>query len=1110
MSRRLARVALAGWAVLLGTAAVAPAAPRPIRFERILPEDGLSQGTVLAIHQDRQGFVWLGTEDGLNRFDGRAFLHLRHERGAPAEAGLASSYVRAIAEDSRGDLWIATEGGGVVRFDPGELRFERFRHDPRDGATLATDDVREIHVDADDVVWVGTRGRGLQRIDPATGRVARFVHDPADPTSLNGRDVLAIASDGEGRLWVGTEKGLNRFEPARRTFVRYESDPSNPASAPADGVRAITEDAAGDLWLGTLGSGLARRDRHTGRFEYFTHDPARPDSLPHDTVRSLLVDNEARLWVGTVGGLALFDRETASFWRYAHEPADPGSLSRDDVMELYQDRAGLLWVGTQHGGVNTWNPRTWSFGHVAADPARDNSLSDAMVSSFAMDARGALWVGTVGGGLNRFDNGSRQWTHFRADPSDPASLASDYVMALLYDSEHTLWIGTMDAGLARYDPTRGGFRTYRHDPDDVASLSTNAVMSLFEDRDGSVWIGTFGGGACRFDRRTGTFERFAADPDDSAALASSRITAFAQDPAGNLYVGSDGGGLHLFDPVERTFRRYAHDPEDPSSLAGNTVYALHLDSAGTLWVGTRGGGLSRLDGGAEAPNVARFTTYSTADGLSNSDIYGIQSDPAGNLWLSSNAGLTRFDPRTLTFRNYSRGDGLQASEFNYNSHYRSATGELYFGGPNGFNAFYPLQLESNPIPPPVVLTGVSVNHRPLATAGSVTSLASLELGHADDNVLFEFAALDYADPTRNRYSYKLDGFDEDWVDLGSERRVSFTNLGAGPYVLRVRAANSDGVWNEEGLRLRLNVGEPPWRTWWAFSLYGVVVLGAAVSFVRFQQRRVEREEAYSHQLEREVGQRTAELEERNAELKRLNIKLLEASLTDSLTGLRNRRFLFDQFATTLGEQQAHHQGGRGRDPQPEALVTAFLMVDLDHFKDINDSCGHAAGDQVLIEVRGILEDCCRSSDVVIRWGGDEFLVIAPDTSAARVPILAERLRNGIESKVFRLGNGQVARTTCSIGFACLPFVRSQPGAVTWEQVVQLADRAMYAAKLDRDAWVGFLGSKTPLDASDVQRMVRAAPQQLVERRGLEVMRSQPRDVGDRSGEGAAARVAGSA
>jgi diguanylate cyclase (GGDEF)-like protein len=1058
----------------------------PMRFSHVTSEQGLSQANVMAVLQDSIGYMWFGTENGLNRYDG--YQMRRYQRSQRQPNSLAHDYVWAVAEDKNGNLWIATDGGGVAHWNRAADSFLNYRHDPADATSIASNHVRTVLVDADGAVWLGTRDQGVDRLDPATGKATHYRHDPSDPASLANNAVYALVIDGAGQLWVGTDGGLNRWHRASGGFIRYQHAAAKPNSLSSDLVRTVYEDRQGTIWVGTETGGLNRLDPTTGRFQRFRHADDSPISLSNDHVRAILEDVDGRLWVGTADGLNLMQRKAGTFTRFVHSDTDPTSLRDNYVMSLFQDRSGLLWVGTRSGGVSKWNPRSWSLGYVDAQ-----WLGKPNISAFADDGRGRVWVGTFGGGLALIDSSragvAPVTTQYRHDSARGDSLTDDRVMALLLDRDGLLWIGTMGGGLNRLDPATGRFTALRHDPADASTISSDAIMSLFEDRDGNIWVGTFGGGLNRYDRATAKFTRFAADAADPGKLGSPRVTAIAQDLTGALWVGTDGGGLNLLDPATRTFRQYRHDPDEAKTLGADTVYSLHVDRAGNVWVGTQGGGLDRVVGSASDPQGITFAKLSEAEGLPNNVIYGIHSDQSGNLWLSTNAGLTRLDPGTGAVKAFRRSHGLQGDEFNFGAHYRSGDGKLYFGGADGYNAFHPDRLEEGSVPPPVVLTAFEKMNHPVETGAPYDRLDAATLKHGDDVVTFELAALDFNAPGENRYAYMLEGFDSKWVDLGQDRRITYTNLDAGDYVFRARAASSDGVWSDIEIAVALRVEPAPWATWWAYSAYGLASVLLLAAIWRSQQRKRARHIEYRQQLEREVKARTAELAERNQELRASNEKILEASLTDPLTGLRNRRFVFEQVTKDVELIERQHIDKLNGRPTHDVVDLVFMIVDLDNFKPINDAYGHAAGDEVLVQVRDVLLSACRSSDFVVRWGGDEFLIIARHTSADEAEVLAERIRARMADKIFPLGNGYVVRATCSIGYVCYPLLRTHPGAIPWDDVLNLADTAMYQAKAKRNAWVGFLGGPTELTAAAVRAAMQESPDRLTDGGMLVVRRS---------------------
>jgi diguanylate cyclase (GGDEF)-like protein len=1036
------------------TALAGDASFHPMRFDRLSLDDGLSQSNVFAIWQDSTGHMWFATENGLNKYDGYEFEHFKRERGNPF--ALPSDYIFDIAEDAKGNLWFATRGGGVARLDQASGRFATYRHAPEATNTISSNFVRSLLIDREQRIWLGTRGAGLDRLNPDTGRIEHFVFE--DDAANH---IYALYEDRAGMLWVGSNFGLARLDPASGEITSFAPDAADDNSLSDPRVRAILEDSEGTLWVGTYGGGLNRLDRNSGTFTRFKHDPADPHSLANDRVTSIFEDADGRLWVGTSGGLNLVDRANARFTRVNHDASDPTSLGDDRITALYQDRGGVLWVGTRHRGVSKWNPRTWSYG---LEPARELSADAEIppnVMAFAEGSDGRLWIGTFGDGLSVVDRDTGRAEHYRHDPQNPASLGDDRVMSLQFDRNGTLWVGTMTDGLNRLDPATGRFEHFRHQVDDPTSLSANGIMSIFQDSSGLVWVGTFGGGISRFDHATGKFTRFLAQADDPDALSSNRVHVFAEDAAGHIWIGTDAGGLNLFDPSSQRFHHFRHDPLDPKSLASDSVYAINIDADGTVWVGTSGGGLDRVVGNPDNPQSIHFENVSQVDGLANDVIYGIHFDQTNRLWMSTNYGISRYDPNTGDIHNLHRRDGLQSEEFNFGAHFSNRAGEMFFGGHNGYNAFDPAGVAINTTPPLIALSAFlgsgdrGKGSRPLADGEEV------ELGFRDDVLTFEFAALDFAAPSQNRYMYKLEGFDKEWVDLGNRRRVTYTDLDAGRYLMRVKAANADGIWNEVGFALPVKVAAPPWQTWWAYLGYALMLIQLGTALWLWHRFKVRREEQYSLRLEAAVRDRTEKLAASNRQLKELNRTLQETSLTDPLTGLRNRRFVFDEVSRDLEVIRRKMMSDQeGLDPN-EATDLVFMMIDLDNFKPINDTYGHAAGDQMLLEVRDVLLSTCRTSDFVIRWGGDEFVVIARQARPGESERLAERIRTRIAEHSFALGDGQIVRTTCSIGFTAYPLFKGRTDASSMDQILGLADGLMYEAKKMRNAWAGML---SPSDA----------------------------------------------
>jgi diguanylate cyclase (GGDEF)-like protein len=814
-----------------------------IRFDRLSNTEGLPHTTVFSVVQDRRGFLWFGTQNGIARYDGYSFKVYRNE---PEDlTSLSDNDAGGVIEDRDGFLWVRTWGGGLNRFDPETERFARYRHDSKDPHSLADDRLQTVYQDREGFVWAGTFTAGLDRLDPKTGRFEHWTHDAGDPASLSDDRVWCILQNRAGTLWVGTDSGLNRYDPKRNGFEVFRSNPVDPRTLSHNQVRALFEDSAGVLWVGT-GGGLNALDPATGQVQRYLASPESPDGLSDNVINAILEDRRHTLWIGTIdGGLNRFDPKLQRFDTYRHDEGDLHSLGHDDVRFLMEDRSGVVWVGTRGGGVSRFDNNPHKFHlvqHVAKDP---DSLGHNTVYAALEDADGVLWVGTWFQGLQRRDPSTGLWTHYRRDPADPESLGSMDVNALLEDRSGRLWVGTWGGGLNLLDRVTGRFQRWRHDPADPSSLSHDNVLSLAESASGALWVGTRAGGLNLFDPASGRFRAYRQDPPDPRSISNDTVNAVLEDGSGVLWAGTDRG-LNRREP-DGGFRQFLADPADAESLSHNRVMALYEAQDGMLWVGTRGGGLCALDRRTE-----RFRRFTGRDGLPSNSVYGILGDGAGNLWLSTDGGLSRFDPRTGRFRNYDVEDGLQGNNFHPGAAHRGRSGAMYFGGPGGLTWFVPEEVRDNPHVPPVVLTAFRESDREVSFDRPLFSVSEIELSWRKSSFSFEFAALDMVNPKKNRYAYKLEGFDPDWIECGTRRYASYTNLDGADYVFRVRGSNNDGVWNDEGAAIRLRIVPPPWKTWWAYALYGLSVIGAVTLYVRMHTKAVRRRLAeQARELERQ-------------------------------------------------------------------------------------------------------------------------------------------------------------------------------------------------------------------------------------------------------------------
>lgn len=870
------------------------------RFDHLTIEDGLSQNAGLAMLQDRTGYLWIGTQDGLDRYDGYDFTVFRHEPEDPTSLGHNS--VISLMQDADGLIWIGTWGGGLNRYDPQTGRFTRFEPDAANLAALSHGVVPALLQTSDGAIWVGTLG-GLDRYDPVTGGFTHFRHDSADVNTLSSDAVSTLFEDSEHRLWVGTGAfgtpgaGLNLFDRGSGGFVRIQHDPTNPDTLGGDNVSSIQPAADGRLWVGLggfslTGAGLDLFDPTTGLAIHYAHDEGDSASLSSDNVFSLLVSDDGHLWVGTWGaGLNEMDPAAPGrFTRYAFDPAQPHSLSGDEIWSLHQDRSGVIWAGTTRGGINKLTPHSRDFRLFESHPDDPDGPASSQIGAFAEDAAGGIWMAAWGSGLDRFDPTSGHFTHYPYDGAQKDGVSSDMVMSLRVDGDGVVWLGTLGAGMDRLDPVTGVFKHYAPDPHDPTALADGSVSSIVVDDAGRMWVGTLGG-LHRYDRDHDAFIRYGADPTRPGTLSLDQVVSLVAD-GDDLWVGTWGGGLNRLsladpaslDPETAQFTTYATDAST-GALSDNNVWAIH-PADGVVWLATQGG-LNRLD-----PATGDVRVFGEHEGLRNTTVLSAVPGAAQDLWLTTNNGLARFDIATEKFQIYDTSDGLASNEFNSGAWLRTRSGLIYVGTSHGFNVFDPAALTPRQTPPPVVLTDFQVLNVSVPHPG----VEPITLTYDQSFIAFEFAALDYSAPEHNRFAYRLDGYDPDWIEAGTRRYASYTNLPGGSYTLRVRAANSEGLWSDPGLVLSVTITPPFWQTWWFRALLAVGSVLAVLAGVQLRLRSIRNR---NRQLEHLVQLRTDELERSNRLLQQ---KAAEEAVVAERTRLA--RDLHDAvtqtlFATTL-------------------------------------------------------------------------------------------------------------------------------------------------------------------------------------------------------------------
>ncbi len=853
-----------------------------ISKERLTTENGLANNNIRNILQDQRGFLWLGTEEGLQRYDGHSFKLFSKRPNS-----LRDNRIKTLYQNNSGQIWVGTVSGGLHLYHPSLESFQSWTSDSLAESRLSSTGVSAITEDAEGTLWIATMGSGLYALQPEAGQLSHYRHSADNTNSLSNDYVRALYVDAENRLWIGSDAGLDRFLPEENAF-RKQNFPEPAGNRSGRAVGVIAGNSSGNLFLGTP-FGLVSYDPAGGSSHLWQPAPAANDGYETNRVTAIADHTENLLWVGTLSqGLFLLEKNNLRPIKL-QETAPANVQTSYATNAIIQDNGGITWVGTING-LEKILPETSRFRNW--QQLTNATLSSNYIWPIYQDRTGVIWIGTIGG-LNAFDPATGEVTQYLHDPKNPKSLGDNSVIAIYEDSYHDLWIGTFTGGLNRLNRSNDTFDHWRHHPDHPSSLPHNLTSAIYEDRSGQLWIGT-AKGLATFDRDAGQVIR-ARISDASAVMQDRYISDMYEDRQGNFWVTTLRSGLHLLDRGSGTSRQWMHDPNDPQSVSANAlgdILALPhpADSNRTiLWLGSEGGGLIRFDPGEES-----FRSFSSADGLSDNSITSMVADDENILWLATAKGLTRFDPKNESARIYDQRDGISNAEFNPWAGMKSQSGELWFGTPNGITLFDPrtFSSEESPKPPTVIFTELAIFNQTVAVgeknilSSAISETETIRLSHQDHIFSISFAALDFTRPEQNRYAYILEGLHNEWIDLGNRHQISFTGLSPGSYRLRVKAANSAGVWNETGISLKLIITPPFWRSNWAYLLY-VILLGAALlAYRQYDRRKQERETAEKIRQAREAADlREAQL---RAEAAESRTKALQAAQETEKQQIRMR------------------------------------------------------------------------------------------------------------------------------------------------------------------------------------------------------------------------------
>jgi signal transduction histidine kinase/ligand-binding sensor domain-containing protein/DNA-binding response OmpR family regulator len=811
-----------------------------VSFKHLSINEGLSQNAVFAILQDSKGFMWFGTKDGLNRYDGYSFTVYQHNSFDPTS--ISDNYISSLFEDSRGIIWIGTVSGGLNCLHRETETFERIPFNPTSLENFNSSGILSIAEDSTGNIWVGTR-EGLFRLSFQKGKILKgnykqFVRQPGNENSLSNNVISALYLDSKGTLWIGTENGLNKYDTEKENFVRYNiytKNPKAPASSFDRSVNSIYESRSGELWLGTL-SGIVKFERRNGNYKLFPHH-YEIFRYGWGNITQIIEDNTGKFWLATPGGLMRFEPVTHLFDYFKNDPFNFRSISYNSISSAYVDNTGILWFGTSGMGINFYDPKANRFSTFVSKKDPSSRVTGFSVTTVLDDDNDFVWIGTAV--LSRWNRKTGEVKSYETSSNTPDDFGNSSASSIIKSSERKIWLATSE-GLYRYDPSTEKARQYKFNPADSLGLPQKQVYTVFEDNEGNIWIATENFLCRLINIEKGIFQHFRYQP--GPAYNEQVRPVIYQDRQGIFWLGTKDG-LIRFNLQTQSFKIYRNDPNKPSTLNNNLIKSICADPVQPdkiLWIGTAGGGLNRFNIDEET-----FTYFTENQGLPNNVVYGILPDRKGNLWLSTNKGLSKFNPSRGTFRNYDVLDGLQSNEFNTGAYYLSKRGEMFFGGINGLNYFFPDEIKDNPYNPDIVFTNLKIRDRYIFCKDNtailqktISETEQIILSYDDDVITFEFAALDYSAPEKNQYAYKLENFNEDWIYSGSVRTATYTNLSPGEYIFRVKGSNNDGIWNEKGIALTVIVAPPWWGTWWAYILYGLLFLSGLYWIRRYELNRI--------------------------------------------------------------------------------------------------------------------------------------------------------------------------------------------------------------------------------------------------------------------------------
>ena len=844
-----------------------PAQEASGKFHRFSLDQGLSMNFITCIGQDQQGFIWIGTADGLNKYDGYNFTTYRNQPGILGS--ISNSLILSVYADKKGVLYVGTNDGGLNIYNREKDIFTSFTHNAEDTTSLNSNRVNAIFEDSNGILWIGTE-EGLDAFDRETKTFTHYVNDPTNPNTVTSNMIRAMVEDQYGNLWIGTEEGISVLSPDRKTFRHYHHQADNPKSLSRSKIRSLFIDSEENIWIGTAFGGANLFHAGTQTFSHFKNNPSDPNSLLGNYVPGICEDKRGRIWFATNFGISVLNKKTGSITNYQRDHFDHSSLIDNGLNTIFKDRDNNIWIGSI-AGLTVKEGIPPKFKHIYHNPGNAQSLGDKEVFCFYEDTSGKIWVG-LRLGFDLYDPQTKTFQHFTHFPNGQQIPT---VTSIYQDSFGDFWLG-MYEGIARYNIEKGKLDYFTTaNPRDLSSTPIRDVWYMQEDTKGNLYISCYMKSIFQFKREEERFELFTWE---GKGIENIDPTNFYIDGQNNFWIGSARDGLLKVNREKNIFKRFKHDPQHASSISNNHILIIYEDERNNLWVGTKEG-IHLMD-----RKKGTFVQFSVEDGLPNNQINGIQEDEQGRLWISTNNGLSCFDPAKKEFKNYDMDDGLQHNEFWHRASAKLKSGEMLFGGLNGFNIVNPAKIQINQTVPPVFITDFQIFNKDVMIGMEVSPLSKsiseteeIVLSHRQSVFSFEFVALNYIVSRKNQYAYKMEGFEEEWNYVGAEHKATYTNLDPGNYTFRVKASNNDGIWNEEGTALSIIITPPFYRTWLFYLFVAGLTLTLLYAGFKIKTDRIslknKKLEAGVMERTREIERQKQELASNRDELKNLNLKI---------------------------------------------------------------------------------------------------------------------------------------------------------------------------------------------------------------------------------------------